>query len=98
MRASACKRSLDGRCRLSRMEAQILAHFKLHAVDLREKPRHRSPVVHRIRFGVAEVCHLSLKVGDTVQSHLELLIIRYHGYSPMARKSSRPPLIGGTSK
>jgi hypothetical protein len=29
---------LDGRCQLARMEAQILAHFKLHAVDLREKP------------------------------------------------------------
>ena len=68
----------DGR-RLSWMDAQILPHFKLHAVDLHEKSRHRGTVVARVGFRIPKVRDLSLHLGNTVQRDLELSIVRDHG-------------------
>jgi hypothetical protein len=61
------------------MDAQILPHFKLHAVDLHEKSRHRGTVVARAGFRIPKVRDLSLHLGNTVQRDLELSIVRDHG-------------------
>ena len=72
---------LDGCCQLPRMQTQILAHFELYAVNFSEKPRHCSPVIDGVGLRVAQVCHLSLELGNTLQGDFELLIVRKSCYA-----------------
>jgi len=47
-----------------RMHAEVFSDLQLHSVDLGKKTRHRSMIVCRIGFDVAQVSHLTLELRD----------------------------------
>src|SRR5262245_10226502 len=80
--------SLGGSHALGGEKTQILPNFELHAVNLRQEPRDRGPIIHRIRLGLPHLGHLLLEPGDTSQSRLQFLVVDNHG--PSATISTMP--------
>src|SRR5689334_19197004 len=73
------------------VETEILPHFQMHTIDLREEPRDRHLVVHRIGLHLAEMSNLGLKPRDSIERALQLLVVGDHGDSGMISTIPRWP-------